>query len=348
MPPHKSEDYKLAAVNYYNQGASKHKTCEVFQCSIRSLSRWIEKVNITGNTQRKQREYISYKVKQKHVSDALIVLQQKQQMSIRALSAKMKEKHDDYNISSQRLGQVIRDNNITRKRTRIKHFPSTRRGVPTNMQGELNAFYNIVNQYPLDKIICLDETSVHQSMVHTYSRCKLGRLCIHRNSSNAVFKKYTLLLAVNSTEIVGWVLYEDGGTNIQRMKDFIAEQITNRYRNHLVIMDNAGSHRNTEVLNEVNKNNPRPKPRDEAKQKNYKDRIIRHGLLMCQTCKSLWNRDLNASLNICSIVKAHLDGNDRPEYLQRSKICSGATSASHTVYTRYAKTKHCEGETSTS
>ena len=39
------------------------------------------------------------------------------------------------------------------------------------------------------------------------------------------------------------------------MKDFIAEQITNRYRNHLVIMDNAGSHRNTEVLNEVNKNN---------------------------------------------------------------------------------------------
>ena len=30
--------------------------------------------------------------------------------------------------------------------------------------------------------------------------------------------------------------------------------------------------------------------------------IKRHGLLMCQTCKRLWNRDLNSGLNICRIM----------------------------------------------
>ena len=122
MPVHKSEDYKIAAVNYHKQGASKKKTCEVFECSMRSLTRWIEKEETSGNVERKQRDYTSYKIKEKHVKDALKVLEKKQQMSIRALSAKMKEKHTDYNITSHRLGQIVRDNNITRKRTRIKHL----------------------------------------------------------------------------------------------------------------------------------------------------------------------------------------------------------------------------------
>jgi len=94
--------------------------------------------------------------------------------------------------------------------------------------------------------------------------------------------------------------------------------------------------------------NPRPEPKNEERKKKYHKTILRHGLLICQRCKSLWNRDLNASLNIYSIVKSHIDGNERPKYLQRSKICSGATSVSHIDYTRDAKTKHCEGEASTS
>ena len=45
----------------------------------------------------------------------------------------------------------------------------------------------------------------------------------------------------------------------------------------------------------------------------------RHGLLMCQTCSGLWNRDVNSSLNILRIVEDTLAGKGRPKYLSRSK-----------------------------
>ena len=40
----------------------------------------------------------------------------------------IKKKFINFNITSQHLGQVIRDNNITRKRTRHKHYPKERYG----------------------------------------------------------------------------------------------------------------------------------------------------------------------------------------------------------------------------
>jgi hypothetical protein len=66
--------------------------------------------------------------------------------------------------------------------------------------------------------------------------------------------------------------------------------------------------------------NPRPWRKEES--------IIRHGLLMCQTCQKLWCRDTNASLNIWEIMKAVKEGKERPKYLQRGKVSvSNATSA---------------------
>ncbi len=46
--------------------------------------------------------------------------------------------------------------------------------------------------------------------------------------------------------------------------------------------------------------------------------IKRHGLVMCQTCHSIWNRDVNASLNIYDIMKSHIEENERPKHLLRS------------------------------
>jgi transposase-like protein len=45
MPKHKSEDYKLSAVQYYLENdVSYVETCEIFKCSERSLKRWIDKI----------------------------------------------------------------------------------------------------------------------------------------------------------------------------------------------------------------------------------------------------------------------------------------------------------------
>ena len=41
---HKSEDYKITAVEYYLVGDNTQlNVCKIFKCSVRSLMRWVEK-----------------------------------------------------------------------------------------------------------------------------------------------------------------------------------------------------------------------------------------------------------------------------------------------------------------
>jgi hypothetical protein len=49
----------------------------------------------------------------------------------------IKKKYKDFDITPQHLGQVIRDNNITRKRTRHEYYPKERYGKPTDIKKEL-------------------------------------------------------------------------------------------------------------------------------------------------------------------------------------------------------------------
>lgn len=40
MPKHKSEDYKITAVEYYlTEDKSQEQVCKIFKCSVRSLMR---------------------------------------------------------------------------------------------------------------------------------------------------------------------------------------------------------------------------------------------------------------------------------------------------------------------
>jgi len=49
----------------------------------------------------------------------------------------MKKKFNDYSITPQHLGKVIRDNNITRKRTTRRHYPETLYGKSINLKPAL-------------------------------------------------------------------------------------------------------------------------------------------------------------------------------------------------------------------
>ena len=55
--------------------------------------------------------------------------------------------------------------------------------------------------------------------------------------------------------VLGWKLYDKGGINSERLYDFLQEHITNKYKNKLIIMDNASSHRNRKIKDLVNKDN---------------------------------------------------------------------------------------------
>ncbi len=58
----------------------------------------------------------------------------------------------------QHLGQVLRENNKTRKRIRHKHFSAVRYNKQTNQQKDLITFYNKLSYYPLGNVINIDET----------------------------------------------------------------------------------------------------------------------------------------------------------------------------------------------
>ncbi len=104
----------------------------------------------------------------------------------------VKKKYNDFDITPQHLGQILRDNNITRKRTRHEHYPKERYNKPTDLKKELKTFYKEVRKYSLSKIICLDETSIQPAMYPAYSKCPLGKRCIIKTDDNYVFRKFTL------------------------------------------------------------------------------------------------------------------------------------------------------------
>ncbi len=165
----------------------------------------------------------------------------------------MKKKYPTFDITPQHLGQVIRDNNQTRKRTRHEHFPKERYKKPIDKQTEMNAFYQKIKHYPLNKIICLDETSVGSALHPTYSRCYLGRRCRIKTSNQFVFRKFTLLVAISNSKIVGKEMYEKGGMTAERFLEFLQKHIFSHYKGYLIVLDNAKSHNNELIKNAITK-----------------------------------------------------------------------------------------------
>jgi transposase len=163
----------------------------------------------------------------------------------------VKKKYKEFDITHQHLGQVIRDNNITRKRTRHEHYPKERYGKPTDIKKELKAFYEEISKYSLDKIISLDETSIQPAMYLPYSKCALGKRCVVKTDDNYIFRKFTLLCAISNSKCIGATLYKEGGMTKERFVEFLEANIFNKYKNHLIILDNAGSHNNEYVKQSI-------------------------------------------------------------------------------------------------
>lgn len=250
---HKTEDYKVSAAKYYTKHKSSlRKTCKIFECSKQSLSRWVRKYKKDKTIKRYNRKPISYKITKKQVDYALKLLDKNQQITMKELHKQVKKKYSKLNITPQHLGKIIKDNNKTRKRTRHQHFPKTRYNKPTDKQKELKKFYQEIDKYKINKIISLDETSIRPSMIPEYSRCNIGERCVYKTSDSYIFRSFTLLMAINNKGCVGYKLYEKGGMTKERLKEFIDKFIKGKYKNNLIILDNAGSHNNNLIKDTIN------------------------------------------------------------------------------------------------
>ena len=218
MPSHKSADYKLTAVNYYLvEDKTQEEVCKIFKCSARSLMRWVEQYKKEGNVDIHYRDPIAYKVKREHVRFLLDKIKKNKTITLQYLKQKLQEKYKDAEISISQLYRVINDNNITLKLTRIRHEPIKRFGKDIDINSKIKEFYEEVNKYKIEDIICIDETSIKSLQKRNHCYSSKGKRCVIKTQSQEVFKKYTGVFAISVNGVLHWDLYQKGGINTDRL-----------------------------------------------------------------------------------------------------------------------------------
>jgi transposase len=237
-----TSDLKLKAVHYYNKINNYVKVCEIFECSERSLKRWVERYDKNKNVDRKTRKLGSYKLEKQHIQFIKETLRKHSDIQMNFLQELLKSKFPKLDISRQYLSDIIRANNITRKRATFKHFPKTYRGNIRNEQQELKEFFDVINKFKLEDIISIDETSVSTSLTHNYCRAFLGDRCIKKTTNNEVFKKYSLVVAINNKKCIASELYQNGAVNAERFNEFL-NKICSKIKGKLFVLDNGQIHK---------------------------------------------------------------------------------------------------------
>jgi len=250
-----SPDYKLSAIRHYDKSKSFTETCKVFDCKRQTLKRWYETYKRDNTLTRKERTKGAYKITREMVKFANNRIRENPDIFMVDLLNEIKAGFPDIEVSRQHLGEILRDNNKTRKRLRHIHEPATYWGKPRNHKKEIEDYLLDIRKHDINKIIALDETGIYASLHGTYGRCDLGKRCSYKTTDNKVFKKYSLLVAINTKGVIGWKLYEEGAVNSVRLTEFINEYITDEYRDNLVVMDNAGFHKTQGVRQEIQKRN---------------------------------------------------------------------------------------------
>ena len=256
MPHQKSIDYKETAVNYYLvEDKKQEEVCKVFNCSRRSLMRWVKQHENEGKVKGYERKPKAYKVHKEHVDFLLQEIKKNKTITIDDLLYLLKNKYPDAQLSQSHLHRIIRDNNITLKLTRIRHEPVKRFGKDIDINNNLKDFYKEIKQHNIEDIICIDETSIKSLQKRNHCYSGVGKRCVIKTQSQEVFKKYTGIFAISVNGVVGWDLYEKSGINADRMVEFLEKHITNEFKNKIIILDNASSHRNPKVKEIINQHN---------------------------------------------------------------------------------------------
>ena len=254
MPRHKGEDYKISAVKYYLKTKHQTNTCEIFECSQRSLMRWVNKYNKNKTVKRKSRKAVSYKVTQQHIKYIKTQLKTNKTISMQELSNSINDKFG-IKLSRSHIASVVRDNNITLKQTRLRHEPITRYKKPIDINKQIKKFYTEIKKYKLSDIICIDETSLHSHEVRKHCYSELGKRCVIKTNNQEVFKKYTGIFAISTNGVIGYEIYEKGGINSERLVEFLKKFVLKKYKNKVIILDNASSHRNKKVKDLIQEKN---------------------------------------------------------------------------------------------
>ena len=90
MTIHKSEDYKLIAVQYYLvEDKTQEEVCKIFKCTPRSLMRWVKKYKNEGNVNIHYREPVAYKFRKECVKLLVDEINKNKTITLHELNQKL-------------------------------------------------------------------------------------------------------------------------------------------------------------------------------------------------------------------------------------------------------------------
>ena len=247
---HHSEDYKETAVKHYLEGKDDMRdTCKLFKCKYQSLSRWVKQYNKDGNVNRKTRKNRNLKITPKIETFVKNYVRKYNTTTLWELSRLVKEEFNIH-LNDKSIHNILSKNKITRKRLRSKYYPEKREGQE---QQDLDTFYNTLNtKYDYSKTICMDESSIYLNMTLTYGRSKSGTRVL-KKTNKYPYKRFNLLCAISADKVVAWKLYPQriGGIKTVDILEFYNDNISKKYKNHLIIMDNAVIHKSKLIREKI-------------------------------------------------------------------------------------------------
>jgi putative transposase len=245
-----TEDYKLNAVRYYLKHQDLRETCKIFNCKYQSLARWVKTYKYSKSVKRKTRKNSNLKITpeiEKFVKD---YVKKYPTTTLWEYSKLIKEKYNT-ELSDKSIYNILHKHKITRKRVRSKYYPEKKEGQEKQ---DLHTFYNKLKKYDYTKTICLDETSIPLNMTLSYGRSRSGTRVI-KKTNKYPYKRFNLLCAISADKVIGWKLYPErkGGVKTNDILEFYDEFIKDKYKNHLVIIDNAVIHK-SKIIRETIEN----------------------------------------------------------------------------------------------
>lgn len=246
-----TEDYKLSAVQYYlKHNNDMRDTCKIFDCKYQSLARWVKTYKKNKTLQRKTRKNHNLKITpeiEKYIKEYV----RKYPTTTLWEYSKLVNEKFGVHLTDRSIYTILHNNKITRKRLRSKYYPEKRE---RQEKQDLAEFYKKLGKYDYTKTICLDETSIYLNMTLSYGRSRSGTRVI-KKTNKYPYKRYNLLCAISANKVIGWKLYPErkGGVKTTDILEFYDEFIKDKYKNHLVIMDNAVIHK-SKIISETIEN----------------------------------------------------------------------------------------------
>jgi transposase len=246
MTKQHSNDFKLSAINLYLNNYSVRKVSKLLNCSKTTIHRWILRYFETGNVERK-----NYNNRNTIVTNNLLdyinnLVKINPSITLSKIKKKINKKYKK-DISISYLFYIIKYKlNLTHKQLRRKYYPEKKLQT---FKEDKKEFYKKIIKEGKRNIISIDETGLYLNIIKNNGRCEKGKRC-YKTINKYPFVKFNFICAIKYGKIIGYKLYEknSGGIDSIKFNNFYNEFIKDKYKNHLIILDNAKFHKSKDVI----------------------------------------------------------------------------------------------------